>query len=230
MEIKVLGYGNVIYPDRKKMWPAILIKNPTGNILLDISPAYICASRNELNKIRIILLSHQHADHIVGFPLYAAYIASRKIKKENILVIGGKKTIKSVQRITEESYPEFSNLFLSPFKFIELNRKLEFIDLPGVRVIAKKVEHFGSDSYSFVVELGEVRIGYTGDVGNVSGLNFFFSGCDILFAEMGNRRGHLKREDIEILKRSVGKIFVIHSKDSDVPEIIRIPDHEQDLA
>ena len=119
VKVKLLGYGDVTFPDKESLWPCIMIKGKEANVLLDISPAYIRASEKELKKVKLILVSHPHADHILGFPLFAAFAATRgNFREEEIKIVAGELTSQTMRKILKLTYREFFNYFMFSY-FIE---------------------------------------------------------------------------------------------------------------
>ena len=91
MKIEVLGCSGAEFPGHNP--PGFLID---GKILLDAGTIGASLSENAQWKIRHIVVSHAHLDHIRGIPFLADNIIIKN-KRHNVTVIGIAPVLKSLK-------------------------------------------------------------------------------------------------------------------------------------
>ncbi len=220
LKIYPLGYGDVAGWSKEKFWPCFLVEGEDFSLFLDLSPAYILAEENAVKKTKAILLSHRHADHILGFPLFAVYASLNDLK--DLYIIGPDEAIKTAFSLLKLTYSEFYEELSKPFIPVTLRKSQEEFYVGNIFVKALKVPHFTTEAYAYRIETAGKSICYTGDCSFTKELLQFTSGCDVLLAEFANRDGHLKEEDIKKLERNAKRIYYFHNNSFELPNVIEV--------
>jgi len=190
---------------------SILIESENYNIMLDAGDGIhkIDTYINNSKPI-VILLSHLHLDHIIGFHSFAKLQFPQKID-----VIGYKGTKKGINRIIEHPYS-------SPFKTLPLN--IEFHDVEeghhnfGFPFECRLLEHV-DPTLGFKLQVDDKTITYCTDTGICDNLYILAENADLLITECSYKPGqeewgwlHLKPEEsAEIAEKSnVKKLVLTH--------------------
>ena len=145
----------------------ISVRHDGGHFLLDCGATAMVSIRRfgvDPAEIDLIFLSHLHGDHFAGLPFFildARYV-SRRV--EPLTIVGPPSVEERVRQAMEVFYPgstKQSQRF--DLRFVEL-RAGEERAFDSVRVTPELVVHeSGAPAYAFLVEVGEKRIGYSGD-------------------------------------------------------------------
>ncbi|MBI5193358.1 MAG: 3',5'-cyclic-nucleotide phosphodiesterase [Nitrospirae bacterium] len=162
MKIRVLGCSGAKFPDT----------NMTGflideKILFDAGTIGAVLSETEQFKIRYILLTHAHLDHIIGIPFLLDNIVVRK-KRHHVTVMGIKETLRDLKKhlLNDRLWPDFTKIpdKTSPVLLLnEIKHGVPF-NIGGYRIFPLKVSH-PVPAAGYIIEKGGKRLIFTGDTG-----------------------------------------------------------------
>ncbi len=214
-----------------------------GKFLLDAGTIGVSLNITEESRIRYILLSHAHFDHIKGIPFLLDNLVGRNTGC-TVTVMGAREVIDDLRAniLNDRIWPDFTRIPTpeAPVLRYAAIRPESEERIDGYKVTAEKVSHtVFALGYILQDAKGKV-IAYTGDTGPTDlfwkKMNRFHVTCLIVEASFPNRMedealrsGHLTPS---LLRREIGKmknpprdIFLIHAKPQYQSEIeAEIPD------
>ena len=120
----------------------------------------------EQAKVKDVLISHTHADHLASLPIFVenAYEA----RSDCVTVHGNAEVLDSLRRdvFNGRTWPDFLELSgrMAPFLKLDEIESGRAIDLPGLRVTPIAVDHL-VPTLGFLVESGETSILISSDTG-----------------------------------------------------------------
>ncbi len=164
MKIRVLGCSGALLPNANQ--PAFLVDE---KILLDAGTIGNVLSADEQWKIRHILLTHAHLDHIVGIPFFLDNIVVKNIRHQ-VMVIGIKETLKAIKEhlLNDKIWPDFSKIPDKNSPVLAL-RDIKYgvpFKIDKYTIYPLKVRHT-VPAAGYIIEKGRKRLLYTGDTGPV---------------------------------------------------------------
>lgn len=170
----------------------------------------------DFNRLKGILITHEHFDHICG--LYALLNFMRLLRRKRKLLIVVPKSIRHVHLLLKP--PLMYRSLTYPVEITEVNDKDRF-RLGGVNISTFSVEHekeFPSLGYSIHDPEG-FKVVVSGDTRPCENLEREVKGADIAVLEctLGKKRktitiGHMTRSEAEKLGRKARKLILIHQK------------------
>ncbi|MCX7792964.1 MAG: 3',5'-cyclic-nucleotide phosphodiesterase [Thermodesulfovibrionales bacterium] len=221
MKIRVLGASGAEFPGHNP--PAYLINN---FLLLDAGTLGAVLKEEEQWKIRYILLSHAHLDHIRAIPFLADNIIIKN-KRHSITVMATRQVLVQLKRhlLNGSIWPDFTTLGKKGpvLRLRELKPEKE-IKIKSLSIIPVPVNHSVPASGFIIKEIKKDResvLVYTGDTGPTDRLWSYSEGADLLISEVSfpNRLGRLAQETghltPSLLKKELKKIKTL-------PEMILI--------
>lgn len=215
MKIKILGCSGAEFPGHNP--PGFLIDE---KILLDAGTIGASLSENAQWKIRHILISHAHLDHIKGIPFLADNIIIKN-KKHAVIVIGIAPVLRTLKNslLNNKIWPDFTMLphpEKAVIKFLEI-KPGKHIMINSYKIAAYKVNHSVPAAGYIIEDKKGRRLLYTGDTGP-TGAIWKEAGkkkihCAIIevsfpdkMTEMSVATGHLTAG---LLKKEIGKIKIM---------------------
>jgi ribonuclease BN (tRNA processing enzyme) len=186
IQVQFLGSGDA-FGSGGRLQTCIFVRTPAISFLFDIgSSAPISFRRRDSSTTDIgsILLTHLHADHFGGIPIFlieAQHIA----KREKPLQIAGPPSLETrIQMAQEVLYPGSSEWPRSfPVEFIELEERVSTrIDQLSVKPFPV-VHDSGAPSYALRVEIFGKTITYSGDTEWTDTLIEAADGADLFICE-----------------------------------------------
>ncbi|NIS75044.1 MAG: MBL fold metallo-hydrolase [Deltaproteobacteria bacterium] len=225
MKIRVLGCSGAEVP--KENLPSYLID---GKILLDAGTIGAVLRKNQQWKIRHILLTHAHLDHIKGIPFLADNIIINE-KNHHITLVSKLRILHTLRRslLNNIVWPDFTKIPdpenpIIRFKLIGTGIPT---DINGYTVTAYSVSH-GMHSVGFLVEDSKgKRLLYTGDTGPTDAIWKALRGTKIhgliieasfpnKMKELAIKSGHLTPRLLKAELKKLGtppeRIFITHCK------------------
>ncbi|MBI4690761.1 MAG: MBL fold metallo-hydrolase [Nitrospirae bacterium] len=213
MRIKVLGCSGAEFPGFNP--PGFLID---GKMLLDAGTIGAYLSENAQWKIRHIIVSHAHLDHIRGIPFLADNIIIKN-KTHNVTVIGISPVLKALKDnlLNNVVWPDFTTIPDRENAVLKLMKIKagETIRINSYKVTAHKVNH-SVPAAGYIIEDGRgKKLLYTGDTGptNTIWRKADKIDCAIIEVSFPNRMealavetGHLTPE---LLKKEIAKMEII---------------------
>ncbi len=162
MKIKVLGCSGAVLPGHNAT--SFLINDDT---LLDAGTVTSVLDIEEQAKIKNILITHLHLDHVKDLFFLADNLIGRV--NEPISVLSVKKVLDGLREhfFNKTIWPDFAALpnYDSPLlKFVPISENEPF-PIGGLKATPVKVNH-SVEAVGYIVEDGDVGIVYTGDTGH----------------------------------------------------------------
>jgi ribonuclease BN (tRNA processing enzyme) len=225
VKIKVLGASGSEVPGRN--CPAFLVDE---TLLLDAGTIGLALNIREEHRLKQILLTHAHFDHIKGIPFLLDNLVVRETGN-TVTVMSGKDVIETLRKniFNDRIWPDFTRIptpenpvlryrVLHPSRPVELN---------NYRVFLQKVHHT-VPAYGYIIVKGNGKaVAYTGDTGPTDlfwrSMSSHDVQCLIVEVSFPNRLGELALKsghltpallEKEIAKMSPRppKIFAMHVK------------------
>lgn len=162
MRIRVLGCYGAEFPNSNLT--AFLIDE---NILLDAGTIGAVLNENDQWKVRYILLTHAHLDHIMGIPFLLDNIVIKN-KRHKVKVIGVRETLRTLKDhlLNNSVWPDFTKIPDSKsavLRLIDIRYGIPF-KINSYRIIPFKVNH-SVPAAGYIIERDGKRLLYTGDTG-----------------------------------------------------------------
>lgn len=168
MIFKVLGSAGAESPGSKS--PAFLID---GRVLLDAGTIGTALTEIEQRKIRHILITHAHLDHVKAIPSLADNIAIAN-KKHGVVIMGVSGALKTLRRhlLNNRLWPDFTKICaqMEPVISLRTIQPGNTFSLDGYRITPFRVRHTVPAVGYRVVNRRERTLFYTGDTGPTHGL------------------------------------------------------------
>lgn len=164
MKIEVLGCSGSVM--RGYDTTSILVN---AKVLIDAGSVMSVLPADDLDRIRIVLITHPHIDHIKELPFLVDALFTRKVR--GIKIMGSPATIEALQ------HHVFNGLIWPDIAELDADRTVLSIepvpdgwfDLDGIRVMAFPVNHTGGARGYVISENGDYVM-FTGDTGYHQGL------------------------------------------------------------
>ena len=146
-------------PKNSRTRSSIIISEGENNILIDAATELrIQCLKNKVKSLDAVLLTHSHADHILGFDDLRHFNRSRK---SNIPVYGSCDTVDSVSRMFSYAFREVpSNGSKPKVSLIPIDGKL---NLSGIEVIPVDVMHgqervtaYRFNKFAYVTDVSQI--------------------------------------------------------------------------
>jgi ribonuclease BN (tRNA processing enzyme) len=232
LKIRILGSsGSEVAGHRA---PAFLVD---GESLLDAGTIGLSLNIREEQKLRRIILTHAHFDHIKGIPFMLDNLVTRG-RVHAITVISGREVIKDLKSniFNNKIWPDFSKI-PSPgrpilrYRTVSTSRE-ERID--GYRLVMTRVNHTVPAYGIILINPKGKRIAYTGDTGPTDGFwkkvvkyqvqhliveSSFPNRLEELALKTGHLTPALLKKELAKMKNPPTKIFLMHAKPQYFPEI-----------
>jgi len=233
MRIEVLGCSGAEFPGHNP--PGFLID---GKIMLDAGTIGSYLTEDAQWKIRHILISHAHLDHIKGIPFLADNIIIKN-KKHNVTVIGIAPVLRTLKNslLNNKIWPDFTMIpdpGKAVIKFLEIKHR-KSIDLNGYRITACKVNHSVPAAGYIIEDKKGGRLLYTGDTGPTNSIWEEAAStkihCAIIEVSFPNRMeamalttGHLTpgllKKEIKKMREIPERIMITHPKPQHLKTIV----------
>ena len=197
----------------------ILLSHRLDDLLVDSDDGTLrdlIKLKYDFNRLKGILITHEHFDHICG--LYALLNFMRLLRRKRKRLIVVPKSIRHVHLLLKPPLMYRSPTY--PVEITEVNHKDRF-RLGGANISAFSVEHekeFPSLGYS-IYDCEGFKVVVSGDTRPCENLEREVKGADVAVLEctLGKKRknmtiGHMTRSEAEELGRKARKLILIHQK------------------
>jgi len=177
-------------PKNKRFRSSIYIKNSDKNILIDTTPDLrLQLLNNDITDIDIVLFTHAHADHIMGFDDLRAI---NRLNKADIPCYGNKETLDALKRKFTYIFKDHHCKFAVPsVKLIEIEGVLEFNNL---KITPLPVEHNNDTVLGYKVN----NMAYITDCSCIPEESFkLIEDVDLLILDALRYKSHPKHFNIE---------------------------------
>ena len=232
MKIRILGSsGSEVAGHRA---PAFLVD---GESLLDAGTIGLSLKIREERKIRRIILTHAHFDHIKGIPFMLDNLVTRG-RVHTVTVISGRDVIRDLKTniFNDKIWPDFTKIPtpdrpILRYRTVSASRE-EKVD--GYRLIMIRVNHT-VPAYGIILTNSKgKRIAYTGDTGPTDRFwkkvdeyrvkhliveSSFPNRLEELALKTGHLTPALLQKEIAKMKNPPTKIYLMHAKPQYFPEI-----------
>ncbi len=223
MKVELVGTG-AIYTKYNSACTLIneelIVDMPNGTL------KQLLKSNHKPEKIKAILITHMHGDHIADIPFFLKHVYNY-VKIDNQITIIGPKGIedKVVELFTayrfedREEIQEFMNL-----KFIELNNEKYEIQLEEYKIEAIQVSH-GEEKPAYGYNINNI-VSCTGDSGICGGIEKLIANSKVTIADTSLREGdhcHMGIDNIKYLTDKYNKqIVATHLRDTTREELNKL--------
>ncbi len=242
MKFTLLGLGGWI-SDPYIDTVSILVETSSTRILIDCGEGIVKRLRKiglTLNDIDLLIVTHSHGDHCLGFPTIVL-LSSYHGKKLKVIAL--RETINDLIQIVKHTHIE---KHLSNIEFIEaeqyISKPLTFKD---VSIYFTYADHTIPTVAVKIVDSNGRSISYSGDTRPSKSLIDFFKNVDVLIYEVScldercHEHGHSTVKDsLEVAEKAQVKILVpVHYYTTldilyyrcNVPVLVPVPYHWYDV-
>ena len=212
-----------------RYWSGFLLD---GRVLLDCPPqtlAHLYRLEVSVEQIDLVLLSHQHTDHILGLDLFLLdAMLSETEQRGNPFAIAGPPGIydraREVVGDSSRLPPRDPSAAERRITWFEQSGGSAF-EWAGAKVECVEVEHAPDiTALGFRVHLGGRLLAYSGDTRMCDALLTLADGADALIVECGGRREshHMEWEDVFALREALPastRMLVTHYDHRTAPDV-----------
>ena len=186
MEILFLGTGggrfNLIRQVRRTAGFCI---NGALSIHIDPGPGILPAAaayKHDLSKTDVIVVTHNHIDHMNDANLIIESMADGwKVKKKGMLI--GSSSVVEGDENGDKGVSKYHLGRMESHEVAQAGKKIA-ISIGGktALLLPTRVKHDDRTGFGFVLEMDGARIGYTSDTEYFEGISGQYRGCDVLVA------------------------------------------------
>lgn len=243
VRVRLLGTGGAANECRRQ---ACLLVEPVdragGPILLDTGNGLDVVRRlvqigRDPRDVRDVFVSHQHVDHVGGLEPLLLWSVLKTLHQrggppdQETRVYADPRILRAIEQIQQASASAMPGLFGDRLRQVPLHDGLP-VELPdGGRLVPILVDHEppGGGAMGCLLELGGIRLAYSGDTRPSATLVAASRGADVLFHEAGglderadavHRIGHSTAGDAGRIARAAGarRLVLTHLPDDRLAE------------
>lgn len=234
MKIRVLGTSGSEVPGRNL--PAFLIDD---TMLMDAGTIGLLLNSKEQMRIKHILITHAHLDHVKGIPFLLDNMSIAN-SGHSITLLSGREVLLDIRKnlLNDKIWPDFTKIPDSKnpslrFKAIQPSRP---ITINGYKIYCEKMDH-AVPAYGYIIEqMDKKALAYTGDTGpstffwqKVSDRRIDCLIVDVSFPnrmnEIAEKSGHLTpallKKEVSKMVHVPARIYATHIKPQYAKEISR---------
>jgi len=163
----------------------------------------------DLKKIDFIFVSHNHIDHCNDLNILIDVLTDGCLKKKGILICS-----KSIIEGTEEDSPALRNYHKKGLERIYILEPYKEIDFGIFKIKGTPTKHTDPTGTSFILEYGNIKIGYTSDTAFFEELCEIFKNVNVLIINltMGKRyhEYHMVPEDcLKLIENTTCSMYIL---------------------
>ena len=188
-------------PKNNRLRSSIYIKTKQKNILIDTTPDLrFQLLRNNITDINLVLFTHSHADHIMGFDDLRAI---NRINKKDIPCYGNKNTIEDIKKKFEYIFKDHKHKFAVPgVNLIEISKRISFDEL---EIIPIPIKHNNDTILGYRIN----NLAYITDCSFIPESSYeLLEGIEVLILDALRYKKHPKHFNIEQAIEFIQKIGV----------------------
>ncbi len=146
-------------PRNSRTRSSIIVSEKECSILIDAATELrIQCLKNKVNKLDAVLLTHSHADHVLGLDDLRHFNRSQKT---NIPVYGSQDTVKNIYRMFSYAFSEVSSNGSKPkFTLTPINGKLNLSGMEIIPVVVmhgqEKVTAYRFNKFAYVTDVSQI--------------------------------------------------------------------------
>ncbi len=216
MEICFLGVagGRIATAKQIKGYSTGGFRIKTNGIEIAVDPGPTAAYKTSLCRYRIertniLVVSHNHLDHVNDANVFAEAMNGYGFKKKGIL-IASRNALKGKDRILTDYH-------INMFKEVYEGKPGNELSVLGIKFIFTPIKHSEETGFGFIMESEGKRIGYTSDTVLFEELPDYFKNTDVLIANIGktkpgkyNVHMSLFPEGVELFKKAQPKLGIVY--------------------
>ncbi len=183
--VRFLGSGDAV-ASGGRLPACILVSVGAERVLLDCGPGVVAGLKRagiDPSSIGTIAISHLHGDHFAGIP-FLVLDAQLAHRARPLIVVGPRAVEERVRAAMVAMYPGFATERLRfPLSFVEIGDR-ERRDVGALTLRAWSVPHDPlANPLALRLEIGELRVGYSGDTAWMPVLGEVADGADLFICE-----------------------------------------------
>jgi ribonuclease Z len=205
LSLSFLGTGNFVAPGNR-YWNG-LVASAEQTVLIEPSPTALPNLRKagyRVAQLDVVVVSHFHPDHTFGWP-FLLFEALHNERSAPLHVVGPPGTeeffasmmaLGSVERTHRRAHEKLD------IRYVEADGSAVSQSAGSLRFKAVRVEHVPElECFGYTLELGGVKLGYSGDTRPCPGLDELASRSDVLVVECNSRHEHESHMDVDSVRQ-----------------------------
>ncbi len=194
----------------------IIVDPGSGTLKQLLKTSNTLLHHEKIEKIRLILVTHYHADHYFDIVYLLWKLANEKNPETHATIIcppGGEEKIKQLC-VLAMSEPTYNKLNFDKYiKFVDAS-KMGTYYYKDLEITSLKMDHGPTLCYGYVVkQKGGKAIGFTGDTNDCENLRKMLDTCQLAFVDMAGTDISNKHyniiDGIELMKKYEGKCNIV---------------------
>jgi ribonuclease BN (tRNA processing enzyme) len=221
LQLDCLGSGNAF--SNGQYWSSYLLE---GRVLLDCPPQTLVHLRKldiGASDLDLVLLSHQHSDHMLGIDLLLleAAMGETRIGDGTLPIVGPPGIYDRARAILGEA-PRLGDRDDPHMPWSEQTDGTSF-EVGDITVECVEVDHFPDfTALGYRIHIDGRTVAYTGDTKLCDAVYTLAEGADLLIAECGGGPPHMNWDDIFTLRAALPattEILVTHYDRRRAPDV-----------
>lgn len=233
-----LGSGDAFCHDSRAN-QAILIEREQDSLLLDCGPTTryrFYQTRKSLDRVKAILITHFHGDHLAGIPFCLLYWHYESKRKEPLHLIGPHGLKKAVEYLVAGTYANLLTDNRYPIHFHEFPETNQgSLDVEDFSVQGFPMKHM-KESTGLRVRWKHGDIAITGDTAWNENIPILSEGTDALMMECSTYNTflpdiHLSYQEIQEHRKKIKtKALILHHMDEEMIQMTQNPKKFREIA
>ena len=209
LQITLLGTGNP-RPSMERFGPSILVEAGGTDILIDVGRGaaqrlFQIGAARKLRDVDMVLFTHLHSDHIVGFPDF--WLTGWVFGRARPLPVMGPPGTKSMCDHLDQAYAFDRKVRGRDARYVAAGIALETKDVEpsviydedGLRITAFEVDHGDGivPAYGYRVDYGPYSAAFSGDMRYDERIIEHAKGVDVLVMEVISAEVEMRRAQVQ---------------------------------